>query len=398
MIKLHKLLPLYCVIFLGFFGYALTLTLFIPMLLDKHALILPISTSMSARGALSGLLLAMYPLGQFLASPIIGNLSDHFGRKKILLISLALCILGFLGMGLSIVIHSISLLFLFAFLTGLCESNMAISQSVIADLPVDSAQASKLMGYAFCACSLGYIIGPLVGGASGSLFNYSTPFWITSAGIVFLIIWIAWRFHDEFIPNNTTRIKLLTAITSIKSIFRKPKLSKIYLVNFLIFFAVMGLYRIVPLYVMDQWKPSLHVYALLISFVSLLCFLANLLVLDKLAKRFSSKNLLTSLLIIGGLSTLLIIIPNQFNWIWLTFGVAVIPTVMALPTCTTWLSQHAEPNEKGQVLGNNQALLVLGESSSAAIGGAVAAIFIPLPVVMLGLILLVSGIIAFKSA
>jgi MFS family permease len=397
MTNLRKLLPLYCVIFLGFFGYALTLTLFIPMLLDKHVPILPIGTSMPARAALSGLLLATYPLGQFLASPVIGNLSDHFGRKKVLLITLGLCIFGFLGMGLSIVIHSLGLLFLFAFLTGLCESNMAISQSVIADLPVDSAQASKLMGYAFAACSLGYIIGPIVGGASGSLFSYSTPFWVTAGGVVFLIIWIGWRFHDDFVPNSATRIKLLTTITSIKSIFRKPKLSKIYLINFLIFFAVMGLYRIVPLYVMDKWKPTLHVYALLISFVSLLCFLANLFILDKLAKRYSTKKLLGSLLVIGGILVILIIIPTHFNWIWLTYGAAVIPTVMALPTCTTWLSKHAKSNEQGQALGNNQALLVLGESSSAAIGGAVAAIFIPLPVVMLGVMLLITGIFAFKS-
>lgn len=50
---------------------------------------------------------------------------------------------------------------------------------------------------------------------------------------------------------------------------------------------------------------------------------------------------------------------------------------MALPTCTTWLSQHAEPKEQGQVMGNNQSLLVLGEASSAAIGGLIAAIRIP---------------------
>ena len=393
----RKLLPLYSVIFLGFFGYALTLTLFIPMLLDKSFPILPSSTSISTRAALSGLLLAIYPLGQFLGSPIIGNLSDHCGRKKVLLISLLLSILGFLGMGLSISLHSIGLLFIFSFLTGLCESNMAISQSVISDLPVDSSQASKFMGYAYSACSLGYIIGPLVGGASGSLFNYSMPFWITSAAVGLLVIWIARYFHDNFVPRNTTPMKLLSALTSMKSMFRKPKLSKIYLINFLIFFAVMGLYRVVPLYAMDQWAPPLYIYAFLISFVSLLCFLANLFIVGKLAQRYSTKNLLAGLLITGGILVLFIVIPTHFNWIWLTFGAAVIPTVMALPTCTTWLSQHAKSSEKGQVLGNNQALLVLGESSSAAIGGAIAAIFIPLPIVMLGGILIIAGVVALRS-
>jgi predicted MFS family arabinose efflux permease len=72
---------------------------------------------------------------------------------------------------------------------------------------------------------------------------------------------------------------------------------------------------------------------------------------------------------------------------------------MALPTCTTWLSQHVSSNEQGQVLGNNQALLVLGESSSAAIGGLIAAIKISLPIIVMGVILLMTGIIisSFRS-
>jgi predicted MFS family arabinose efflux permease len=88
----------------------------------------------------------------------------------------------------------------------------------------------------------------------------------------------------------------------------------------------------------------------------------------------------------------MIIVPSHFAWIWLVYGAAVIPTVMALPTCTTWLSQHVISSQQGQALGNNQALLVLGESSSAAIGGLIAAIMIPLSIIIMGIILLITGI------
>lgn len=366
------------------------------MLLDRNFPILPFSTSISTRAMLSGLLLAMYPLGQFFASPIIGRFSDHFGRKKILLLSLVTCIFGFLGIAMSIALQQITMLFIFAFITGLSESNMAISQSVIANITEDASKKAKLIGYAYSACSLGYIVGPLVGGLGGSLLSYSAPFWITALGIVFLIIWIFVKFKDEFVPNNLAPLRILEAITAITSIFNKPKLSKIYLMNFLIFFAIMGLYRVVPLYVMDNWKPSLHIYSLLISFVSLLCFLANLFLLERLAKHFSTRTFLAALLFIGGLLVIFIVVPKAFNWIWLTFGMAVIPTVMALPTCTTWLSKQATASEQGQVLGNNQTLLVLGESSSAAVGGLIAGILIPLPIVIMGIILLIAGGIALK--
>jgi DHA1 family tetracycline resistance protein-like MFS transporter len=387
--KVRDFLPLYAVILLGFLGYALTITLFIPMLLDKNYMLLPADASTSMRAIFSGLLLAMYPLGQFFGSPVIGTFSDYYGRKRVLLVTLMICSLGFLGMALSIDYHNIGLLLLFSFLTGLCESNMAISQSVIADRSHDPIIKTKLIGYGYSACSLGYILGPLLG---GNVLSYSAPFFIVASIVPLLVLWIYLNFDEQYSPSSTIKINLSQSLTSIKSIFYHKKLTKIYFINFSIFFAVQGLYRVIPLYVQDQWSPSLQTYSMLISFVSCMCFLANLIILQRLAKRYSTQHLLSGLLVSGGLFVLIVLIPSGFNWIWFTYGLAVIPTVMALPTCTTWLSQQVKSNEQGQVLGNNQALLVLGEASSAAIGGLIAAIMVPLPVVLLALILIVTGL------
>lgn len=395
MIRFRELLPLYGVVFLGFLGYALTITLYIPMLMDKSFSLLPIASSASLRLTLSGLLLAMYPLGQFFGSPIVGNLSDYYGRKNILLLSLLASALGFTAIALSIQVHCIIWLFISSFLTGLCESNMAISQSVIADKSENNLQKIKFIGYAYSACSLGYVVGPLLGGSGGRL-GYSGPFWITAVGVLSLAACILWGFRDDYVPNKKNPIKIFQTIIAIKSIFNQPKFYKFYLINFLIFFSVQGLYRVVPLYVVDKWQPSLLTYSLLISYVSLLCLIANLFILEKLAKRFSTQSLLKGLLLLGGLLVVLIIVPAHFSWIWLTYAVAVMPTVMALPTCTTWLSQHADSAQQGQVLGNNQALLVLGESSSAAVGGLIAALMVSLPVLVMGIILLITGIVVMN--
>ena len=193
----HKtLLPLYAVIFLGFLGYALTITLFIPMIMDKSAGLLPAASSTSLRVSVSGFLLAMYPLGQFIGSPIIGNLSDHFGRKKVLVISLLACILGFMSIGFSIYTHQLVLLFICCLLTGLCESNMAISQSIIVSLCKTAEQKTKLIGYAYSACSLGYVVGPLFGGSVATIFGYGAPFWITGVAVLCLVLWVFLSLKD----------------------------------------------------------------------------------------------------------------------------------------------------------------------------------------------------------
>ncbi|MCF6807890.1 MFS transporter [Thiotrichales bacterium 19S9-12] len=394
--NISEIIPLYVVIFLGFFGFALTVALYIPMLMDTNFAILPEASPTSLRVSISGFLLAMYPLGQFLGSPVIGKLSDHYGRKKVLMISLVACVIGFISIALSIQFHLLTLLFASSFLTGLCESNMAISQSIIAERSNNIIQKTKLIGYAFSACSLGYIMGPLVGGFGATLYSYSFPFWVTAAGILLLLVWVKLSFKDHSHPHHEIKIKWVEAITAMKTIFNQPALRKFYLVNFLIFFAVQGLYRVAPIYVIDKWQPDLNIYTLLIAFVSALCFFANLFLMGKLSKKFSTEPLLIGLLIFSGIFIISIIIPNNFNWIWLTYGLAVIPTVMALTACTTWLSNQIDIKSQGQVLGNNQALLVLGEATSAIFGGIIAAINISLPLVVMGTILLISSFLVWQ--
>ncbi|MCF6767844.1 MFS transporter [Thiotrichales bacterium 19S11-10] len=391
-----EIIPLYAVIFLGFFGFALTVALYIPMLMDKSFAILPETSPTSLRVSISGFLLAMYPLGQFLGSPVIGKLSDHYGRKKVLMISLIACVLGFISIALSIQLHLLTLLFISSFLTGLCESNMAISQSVIAERSSSVIQKTKLIGYAFSACSLGYIMGPLAGGFGATLYSYSFPFWATAVGILLLLLWVQFSFKDHYRPHHEVKIRWVEAITAMKTIFNQRALRKFYFVNFLIFFAVQGLYRVAPIYVVDKWQPDLNTYTLLIAYVSGLCFMANLFLMGKLSKKFSTEALLIGLLIFSGIFIISIIIPNNFSWIWLTYGLAVIPTVMALTACTTWLSNQVDMKNQGQALGNNQALLVLGEAISAMIGGLIAAINISLPLIVMGTILLISSFLVWQ--
>src|SRR5271163_1497826 len=83
-----SLLPLYIVIFMGFVGYSLMITIFTPLFLRSDAPLLAAGDPMHKRTILLGFLLCVYPLGQFVGSPIMGSLSDRYGRKSILLSSL----------------------------------------------------------------------------------------------------------------------------------------------------------------------------------------------------------------------------------------------------------------------------------------------------------------------
>ena len=82
------LAPLYVVVFVGFLGYSLMITVFTPMILANDNGMLPATSSAPTRSIVLGLLLCLYPLGQFVGAPILGALSDRLGRRPVLIGSL----------------------------------------------------------------------------------------------------------------------------------------------------------------------------------------------------------------------------------------------------------------------------------------------------------------------
>src|ERR1700691_6490051 len=109
-VSLRRLLPLYAVVFAGFVGYSLMITVFTPMIMSNHDLLLRADEPMSRRMILLGLLLCLYPLGQFAGSPVLGALSDHFGRKPVLLISLCFTTVCYALIGIALHLRSVTLL------------------------------------------------------------------------------------------------------------------------------------------------------------------------------------------------------------------------------------------------------------------------------------------------
>ncbi|WP_420422308.1 MFS transporter [Simkania sp.] len=119
---LRRLFPLYFVIFLGFFGYSLMITIFTPMLLHGSEAILPHNFPESLRTVLLGVALCVYPLGQFLGAPVFGAFSDHFGRKRLLVISLFAATVFYALISFSLFFGNIFWVIFFTFFCGALRS------------------------------------------------------------------------------------------------------------------------------------------------------------------------------------------------------------------------------------------------------------------------------------
>ncbi len=124
----------------------------------------------------NGWLVFTYALMQFVCSPILGGLSDRFGRRPVLLISLFGFGLDYIFLALA---PSITWLFIGRTIAGICGASITTAAAYIADVstPEKRAQNFGLIGVAF---GLGYIIGPVIGGLSSN-FGPRAPFWISAA-------------------------------------------------------------------------------------------------------------------------------------------------------------------------------------------------------------------------
>lgn len=141
-VAIRRLVPLYLVVFVGFVGYSLMIAIFTPLFLRADGGMLPRGDSLAVRTILLGVVLALYPLAQFLAAPVIGGLSDRFGRRRTLLVSLAASTCCYALIALAVARRNLALLIVGCLLAGLSEANIAVAQSAIADVAPARSEAA----------------------------------------------------------------------------------------------------------------------------------------------------------------------------------------------------------------------------------------------------------------
>ena len=153
----------------------------------------------SEASATAGYLLVAYAALQFIFAPVIGNLSDRYGRRSVLLISLAMYAVNYLLAGLA---TALWVLFLGRILTGITSATYSTANALIADVspPEERAQNFGLIGMAF---GIGFIVGPPLGGILGNI-DPRMPFFV-AAGLAILNTLYGFFFLRETLPPDRRR-------------------------------------------------------------------------------------------------------------------------------------------------------------------------------------------------
>ena len=174
--KDKRLATIFAVVFVDLLGFSLILPL-LPYYAEKYG----------ATPAVVGLLVASYALAQLIGAPLLGRLSDRYGRRPVLLVSIAGTVLGFLLLGFAEPIAALfggsdaavlAVLFFSRILDGLTGGNLSVAQAYITDV-TDVKNRAKALGLIGAAFGLGFIIGPVIGGVL-SQWGYALPAFVAA--------------------------------------------------------------------------------------------------------------------------------------------------------------------------------------------------------------------------
>lgn len=350
---------------------------------------------------LAGLTTAIFGLVQFFAAPILGELSDIYGRKKLLFLGVSVLAISQGVFAFGITISSLTLVFISRFIGGIASANFSIAQASIADIstPANRAKNFGLIGAAF---GIGFVVGPALGGYLAHIFHSaSAPFWI-AGGLGMINMMSVFFFLPETHNENRALAKKLTplkAFNNIKTAFTDTVSSHIYKANFFYFAGFAFFTSFSGLYLVQRYNVGEAQLGNYFAAIGIWIVITQMIILRIVTKHRTPLQILRiSMICVAIASALTPFMPTLFlQYVLLPF--IAIPQGLSMANLTALLSSTVPKEKQGVALGINGSLSALSQGLTPLFGGIIAGVFgVSVPFLIGGLCIFYAwyGIIQFK--
>lgn len=360
-----------------------------------YGIIIPVLYSYSQRFGLSdfgnGLLFAIFSIGQFISTPIIGRMSDKFGRKPLLVISIAGTFLSFLLMAIA---PSSLFLFIARALDGLTAGNLPVAQAVISDTTTP-AQRAKGFGIIGASFGFGFIFGPLISTLTVGL-NPSLPFYI-AAGIALAGTILTAAFLPETNKHmGEVKHGKLFDMGKLWHMLFDPNVGITFLITLFYTMAFsLFIYAFQPFSVKILLLSAKQI-SLIFTAIGVVGLITQMVLVQRITAKFGPKKTFSNAIILTGAAFVLAFMSHSLP----LFFVAMLGFSMAnghvQPLINTILSRETDERSQGSVMGLNTSYASIGQIIGPVLGGAVATISVRFPFMAAALVTVLCYALSFK--
>lgn len=309
-----------------------------------------------------GLLFAVFSACQLLAAPALGDLSDRYGRRPVLIFSLLGTVVSFVMMAMA---HSIAMLFAARIVDGLSGGNISTARAYVADVtePKDRARAYGLIGAAF---GLGFIMGPALSGVLAA-YSYTAPIW-AAAAITMVATLMAWF----WLPETVHRAAAGTGMPfrNLAEMLRRPGLRRMLWIDFVYWFAFAIFQTTFALFVARRFGFDVSQTGYFFAAFGILGAVVQGALIRPVVHRLGDKPTFILGLVCAAVGLVGATLAHTVVW----FTVALLPLALGIgfghPTVSALVSRAGRGDEQGRVQGAAGAMESLGRALGPVWGNA----------------------------
>ncbi len=355
--KHHKatIFALSLVILIDSLTIGLVIPLFAALFNDPHG-IMGATATMGERNFWYSMIFSLPMFAMLFGAPILGELSDRFGRKNILMFSLIGIVLSCLLSVVSLYMDSVLVLLISRIFVGLLDSSQAIAQAAILDISEGDEKVTNLSIISFAGV-IGWIIGPVLGGVLSdphivSWFSYETPFWVASFLALINIIWLTVAFKEISSLHHKPEQEWYTVILYLFKNFVDRRIVLLSIGFVTMQFAWAAVFQISNLLLAEKFHYMAAKLGLFSTCIALTFALVMLGGTKFLLRYFAITHLVKIGLFIVFAGMICMTFFNQDEiGLWLGVMPVIVGIAISYNTLITLFSNAVEKHEQGKVMG-----------------------------------------------